>query len=141
MARQPKSKAVRACATALCIEAALIPPTTWSPSIPAAANAPSTCSRSAGPMDAPSPVVPNAVTLEQSPSRHQRACAIRRGKSMPVPGRNGVARAAERPKRLLEVITPGPHWRLDGAGSGDRAQAERVTQGVGGGPGRVVGEV
>ncbi len=62
------------------------------------------------PDDAPSPVVPNAVTLEQSPSRHQRACATRRGKSMPVPGRNGVAKAAERPKRLLEVITVGPHF-------------------------------
>ena len=51
------------------------------------------------PTEAPSPVVPNTVTLSQPLETHQRAWVVRRPKSSAPPDAKGVASATDRPKR------------------------------------------
>jgi hypothetical protein len=69
--------------------------------MPASIKAASTRSRSAVPIDEPSPVVPNRVQLAQPAAKLRLAWAIIMSITISPASLNGVVRATESPKRFI----------------------------------------
>lgn len=75
----------------------MTPTMMWFGAIPALKKALSTCSRSCVPIEEPSPVVPNRVTLEHPEARLNLACLIIGSMAISPLLSKGVVSATDRP--------------------------------------------